>query len=80
MTVSEAATRAGRHPETVRRWIRNGRLRANKVGAQLVIEERDLEEMLEIGRPHLPARWRRFDSGRPQPDWGRALAPSRRAI
>ena len=43
LTVPEAAKRTGRNPETVRRWIREGKLRAHKVGTQHVIDERDLE-------------------------------------
>lgn len=46
LTVPEAARRIGRNPETVRRWIRAGRLPARKVGTQHVIEERDLDTML----------------------------------
>jgi uncharacterized protein len=45
LTVPEAARRAGRHPETIRRWIREGRLRAHKVGTQHVIEPDDLVEV-----------------------------------
>nr|MBA3300012.1 helix-turn-helix domain-containing protein [Thermoleophilaceae bacterium] len=43
ITVPEAASRAGRDPETIRRWIRAGRLRARKIGTQHVIDEADLE-------------------------------------
>lgn len=78
MTVPEAARRAGRDPETVRRWIRSGKLPARKVGTQHVIEEEDLESLLGTS-PVVPARWRRFDSGHPQPDWVHALERSRRA-
>lgn len=49
LTVPEAARQAGRHPETIRRWIREGRLRAHKVGTQHVIEPADLLEF--IGAP-----------------------------
>jgi excisionase family DNA binding protein len=42
LTVPETAERLGRHPETVRRWIRSGRLRASKVVTQHVIDEEDL--------------------------------------
>lgn len=77
MTVPEAARRAGRDPETVRRWIRTGKLRARKVGTQHVIEEDDLEQLLATGSLPLPEKWRRFDSGRPQPDWVAALLRSR---
>ena len=43
LTVPQAAKRIGRNPETIRRWIREGKLRASKVGTQHVIEERDLQ-------------------------------------
>ncbi|MGH9065087.1 MAG: helix-turn-helix domain-containing protein [Acidimicrobiales bacterium] len=79
LTVPEAARRVGRDPETVRRWIRAGRLRARKVGTQHVIEESDLDA---LGPPQplgFPGPWRRFDSGAPQPDWAQALEQSRRA-
>jgi len=79
LTVPEAARRAGRDPETIRRWIRAGKLRARKVGTQHVIEEGDLEAVLE--RPEmlpLPERWKYFESGRPQPDWVAAIHRSRR--
>jgi DNA binding domain, excisionase family len=77
MTVPEAARRAGRDPETIRRWIRTGKLRARKIGTQHVIEESDLDQLLVTGSLPVPERWRRFESGRPQPDWVSALARSR---
>jgi excisionase family DNA binding protein len=54
LTVPEAARRAGRNPETIRRWIRAGRLRARKIGTQHVIEEEDLEEALADDYEMLP--------------------------
>lgn len=79
ITVPEAAARAGRDPETIRRWIRAGRLRARKIGTQHVIEEHELEAALGEPRSEgVPVRWRRFESGRPAPDWVRALEQSRR--
>jgi len=42
LTVPEAARRLGRNPETIRRWIRAGKLRSRKVGTQHVIDEDDL--------------------------------------
>ncbi|MGH2825306.1 MAG: helix-turn-helix domain-containing protein, partial [Thermoleophilaceae bacterium] len=42
LDVAEAGRRLGRDPETIRRWIRAGRLRAQKVGNQHVIDEADL--------------------------------------
>lgn len=45
LTVPQAARRTRRNPETIRRWIREGKLPARKVGSQHVIEEADLEGM-----------------------------------
>lgn len=78
LTVPEAARKTGKDPETIRRWIRSGKLRANKVGTQHVIAEEDLEELLADGdSAPVPERWRRFDSGRPQPDWVSVIRRSR---
>lgn len=46
LTVAAAAERAGRDPETIRRWIRAGRLAAWKVGGQHMIDEGALAEAL----------------------------------
>jgi len=42
LTVLEVARRLGKDPETVRRWIRSGRLPATKVGLQHLVAEGDL--------------------------------------
>ncbi|MGH9000251.1 MAG: helix-turn-helix domain-containing protein [Acidimicrobiia bacterium] len=79
MTVPEAARRAGRDAETIRRWIRSGKLQARRIGTQHVIEEADLESLLADGVSlPVPDRWRSFDSGRAAPDWVAAIARSRR--
>jgi len=79
LTVPEAAKRVGRNPETVRRWIRSGRLRAQKVGTQHVIEEQDLAAAASTtGAANLPARWRVSGSGAAAPDWVALLHESRR--
>jgi excisionase family DNA binding protein len=78
LTVPQAAERASKDPETIRRWIRSGRLRATKVGTQHVIDEGDLQALLDDGTLPVPERWRNFSSGRPQPDWVAAIARSRR--
>jgi putative resolvase len=71
LTVPEAARRIGRNPETIRRWIREGKLPARKVGTQHVLEEADLAAVLRGSsstRP-LPAHWQEAFWGGPMPDW-----------
>ena len=77
ITVPEAAKRAGRDPETIRRWIRSGRLRASKIGTQHVIEEADLEPLLEDQELPLPPEWRTLPDGRPMPNVVRAIRLAR---
>lgn len=79
LTVPEAARRVRRDPETVRRWIREGKLRARKIGTQHVIEERDLEAAVpqetEIRRSK---RWRdAWKRPFPEPDWAGWVRSSR---
>jgi excisionase family DNA binding protein len=70
MTVPEAARRAGKDPETIRRWIRGGRLPARKIGTQHVIEEDDLDRLLDDEELPVPADWGwdRLPDGRPMPN------------
>lgn len=81
LTVPEAAERAGRNPETIRRWIRSGKLRSHKVGTQHVLEERDLEALLadEDEMLPLPPHLRVMADGSPQPNWVRLLHEDRRS-
>lgn len=71
LTVPEAARRTGRNPETIRRWIRAGKLPARKVGTQHVIEERDLDAVVapETDSVPLPDAWKWTFTGEPMPDW-----------
>jgi excisionase family DNA binding protein len=71
LTVPEAARRAGRNPETIRRWIREGKLRARKVGTQHVLEEADLAAALASFEQtvDLPPEWRTTFWGGPMPDF-----------
>ncbi len=69
LTVPEAARRTGKNPETIRRWIRSGRLKAHKVGTQHVIEEADLDEVVTPERVPRPKGWDKTADGRPMPDW-----------
>jgi excisionase family DNA binding protein len=78
LTVPEAARRVGRNPETIRRWIRSGRLPARKVGTQHVIEEADLDAALDDDEElWVPERWRTLPSGRPAPNVVRVLRQQR---
>ena len=79
ITVPEAARRAGRNPETIRSWIREGKLPARKVGTQHVLEEEDLAAILgrsaETGP--LPPAWTTTTWGGPMPDVVTAVRRSR---
>ena len=79
ITVPEAARRAGRDPETIRRWIRSGDLPARKIGTQHVIEEADLEALLgDVQHPVPPEwGWDTMPDGRPIPNVVRAVRLSR---
>ncbi len=70
ITVPEAARRAGKDPETIRRWIRSGRLPARKIGTQHVIEEPDLDLLLDDEELPVPADWGwdRLPNGRATPN------------
>jgi excisionase family DNA binding protein len=78
LTVPQAAKRTGRNPETIRRWIREGRLRAEKVGTQHVIDERELDQLAsgdeEFG---VPSEWQRMPDGRLTPNVVRAIRLAR---
>jgi len=79
LTVPEAARRAGRNPETIRRWIREGKLPSRKIGTQHVIEEVDLAAILDDAddRAALPPEWQRTTWGGPMPDVVAAVRRSR---
>jgi excisionase family DNA binding protein len=78
ITVPEAARRTGRNAETIRRWIRTGRLRAERVGTQHLIEEGALAQLVDEPPPaEVPAQWRSFPDGSPQPDWASIVRRSR---
>ena len=79
ITVPEAAKRVRRNPETVRRWIREGKLKARKIGTQHVIEERDLEAAVP---PETAIRRSRrwvaaWKETFPEPDWAGWVRSSR---
>lgn len=78
LTVPEAARRVGRNAETVRRWIRTGRLRSQRVGTQHLIDPADLDGLLDVGAVPLPPGWDRLSDGSIRPDWGELVRDSRR--
>ena len=51
LTVPEAARLTHRNPETIRRWIREGKLPFTRVGTQYLILDADLAAMGQ-GSPH----------------------------
>ena len=78
LTVAEAARRTKRDPETVRRWIRSGRLKASKVGIRHLIDEGDLAALTEAESDlPLPVGWRRTSTQENMPDIVAAIRSSR---
>ena len=77
LTVPEAARRTGRNPETVRRWIREGKLPSRKVGTQHLIDE---DSLLDLGAAEVvPATTEeRTLTGEAMPNFVAALRRSRR--
>lgn len=55
LTVSEVAKTLGLHEITIRRHIKQGRLKALKVGRKVRIKREDLEEFMKPVRPEQPA-------------------------
>ena len=78
ITVPEAAQKTGRNPETIRRWIREGKLPAQKIGTQHFIAEEDLEAMSVSHRLPLPPEWQKTVSGEPMPDFVAWIRRSRK--
>ncbi len=71
LTVPEAARRTGRRPETLRRWIRAGRLSAAKVGTQYLVDEGELDAATDDSGDRMPIPegwWTTTLTGEPMPD------------
>jgi excisionase family DNA binding protein len=80
LTVPEAAKRVGRDPETVRRWIRSGKLAAKKIGQQHFVDEMDVAALSDAPESlPLPDEWKLMSNGQPQLDWARVVRRSRQA-
>jgi excisionase family DNA binding protein len=76
LTVPEAARRVHRNPETIRRWIRSGRLRSTKVGTQHLVSAEDLDAVAAPETLELPPSWRNADRGQ-MPPWEQLVRDGR---
>ncbi len=83
LTVPEAARRVRRDPETVRRWIRTGKIRARTIGHQHFIDEADLATVQAVQFEVLPIPrswgWGRTLTGESMPNAVEAVRRSRAA-
>lgn len=79
-TVSEAARRIGLDPETIKRWIRPGKLRARKIGTQHLIKEEDPREAAGEHSSPIPKSWDTFPDGKRMPDWEALVLEVRREM
>jgi excisionase family DNA binding protein len=77
LTVPEAARRLRKNPETVRRWIREGKLRSTRVGTQHLVEEVDLEQFRSPSMLPAPGWWEQSHTGEPLPDFMSVLRRQR---
>ena len=77
LTVPEAARWTRRDPETVRRWIRSGRLKATRIGTQHLIDEEDLARVVSDTPLPLPASWQKTATGERMPQVLAAIRSSR---
>jgi excisionase family DNA binding protein len=78
ITVPEAARRVGLNPETIRRWIRAGRLRSEKAGTQHLIDIDQLDALVDDRPVELPVGWGTADWGE-MPPWEQLVRDSRAA-
>lgn len=79
ITIPEAARRSGRNPETIRRWVRAGRLRSERVGTQHLVDEDELAGLIDDEPIDLPQAWRKTSNGSPMPPWERLVRDAREA-
>jgi excisionase family DNA binding protein len=79
LTIAEAAKKMDRSPETLRRWIRSGRLPARRIGRHQMVDDRDLRTLIDELFPmaELPAEWQFGDDGSAAPNWVAAVHRSR---
>ena len=77
LSVLEVAEQLGFSDQTIVNWIREGKLRARKVGTQHVIEEQDLEAIEAPDMLPLPKGWEKTFWGEPMPNVAAWIRESR---
>jgi excisionase family DNA binding protein len=77
ISIAEAALRAGRNPETIRRWIRTGHLRSERIGTQHLVDENALAGLLDNEPIDLPPEWTTATDGSAIPPWERLVRDAR---
>ena len=64
--------------DLLRRWIRTGRLRSEKVGTQHLIDAAELDRLAERPVPlEVPGGWGALPDGSPAPDWAGIIRRAR---
>ncbi len=69
LTIRQAADHSGRGAETIRRWVRSGRLAAHRSDGRLWVHQEELDALLARPTHELPAGWTRTSWETRQPDW-----------
>ena len=81
LTVREAADLVHRDAETIRRWVRAGRLAHRRIGTTIVVHRDDLLNLVaDAGHAPmlaLPEGWRQTHSGASMPNLAEAVHRSR---
>ncbi len=79
ITVAEAAKLAGVGDETVRRWVRAGRLQSRRDGPRLLLFREEVDRIISPASLPLPPAWQKSWLTT-SPDWVAALARTRRGV
>ena len=81
LTVKQAAELVRRDPETVRRWVRSGRLPYRRIGTTVLLHRDDVLNLVaHFDQPEmlpLPPHWQRTHSGATMPNIVAAVQRSR---
>lgn len=77
LSVRQAADSAARDPSTIRRWIKEGKLRGSKVGSRYEVDAADLDRLLQVDLLPLPPEWGTTSTGETMPNWVATVRRSR---